>query len=56
MCIRDRHGETVEYFWDSEGGTVFAHTAIRPDGSVEEQTGICRDRSMSQSFVCTPVA
>lgn len=33
-----QHGETVEYFWDSEGGTVFAHTAIRPDGSVEEQT------------------
>lgn len=33
-----QHGDTVEYFWDSEGGTVFAHTAIRPDGSVEEQT------------------
>ena len=33
-----KHGDTVEYFWDSEGGTVFAHTAIRPDGSVEEQT------------------
>ena len=33
-----QHGDTVEYFWDSEGSTVFAHTAIRPDGSVEEQT------------------
>lgn len=33
-----QHGDTVEYFWDSAGGTVFAHTAIRPDGSVEEQT------------------
>ena len=33
-----QHGETVEYFWDSEGGTVFAHTAIRPDGGVEEHT------------------
>lgn len=33
-----QHGDMVEYFWDSEGGTVFAHTAIRPDGSVEEQT------------------
>lgn len=32
-----QHGDTVEYFWDSEGSTVFAHTAIRPDGSVEEQ-------------------
>lgn len=33
-----QHGDTVEYFWDSEGSTVFAHTVIRPDGSVEEQT------------------
>lgn len=33
-----QHGDTVEYFWDSEGSTVSAHTAIRPDGSVEEQT------------------
>ena len=43
-----QHGDTVEYFWDSEGSTVFAHTAIRPDGSVEEiGRASCRERVSS---------
>ena len=25
-----QHGDTVEYFWDSEGGTVFAHASHSP--------------------------
>ena len=33
-----QHGDTVEYFWDSEGSTVYAYTTIHPDGSTEEHT------------------
>lgn len=41
-----QHGDTVEYFWDSEGGTVFAHTASAP-------TAASRSRPSRKNFTPT---